>query len=651
MHGAEDVERRKRDQFNITLLLVGVAMLALLIYASPFVPAPHNPGLARLLIKTQALSAKLIFAPYSKRAFVFDPLFFLLPLLFWVFSILRPNWKSHFAERAAFSTALTVPFGAILIYYLLVSRSFFLAPLQHWALRLTCFAGAALYATLAPLAARKRRPQTVRDLSATPDAFDLEDLSGAAPLDEITSALLPATSETWPTNVPANRLVLGRYYTPSKQRTNRWLAPFVDDLQQTLIVAPPGSGKTYSIALPWTRELPHKRQSVFVIDLKGNMLQKLYADWTPETEAKRRNSGLPPLYYFDPSNPAASIHWNPLLELNINDAVAFFNGRDAIAEAIFGELATGDNRFFDLRDLRLIKAAIEALFFLGHDNPTLAQAHEHFLTEENLDAVITKLNASPHAKNLADLVATLQLPLRSQKNSFEEILQGVHNKLQPFSHPALKAVLNDSRDHTGATFSLSLLNDDRPQVFICATPLELGLLGSTAASLMVRSLQQMLTKRFKTPPKTRLFMVLDEFSKLHLDHKQVEEFISTSREAGAVSVIFLQDVSQIHERTRAAVLANCQDKYFLRGAGPQTAEWCSRALGDRRRLNTSMSESESASAITLSTGLSTSVTESWVPVLRSREIATTGGLRYGAWIVLNRYSHKPMLVDLERPQA
>jgi type IV secretory pathway TraG/TraD family ATPase VirD4 len=158
----------------------------------------------------------------------------------------------------------------------------------------------------------------------------------------------------------------------------------------------------------------------------------------------------------------------------------------------------------------------------------------------------------------------------------------------------------------------------------------------------------MLTKRFKTPPKTRLFMILDEFSKLRLDHKQVEDFISTSREAGAVSVIFLQDVSQIREEIRAAVLANCQDKYFLHGAGPQTAEWCSKALGDRRRLNTSMSESESANAKTSSTGLSTSVTESWVPVLRPREIATTGGLKYGAWIVLSRYSHKPILVNLER---
>jgi type IV secretory pathway TraG/TraD family ATPase VirD4 len=245
----------------------------------------------------------------------------------------------------------------------------------------------------------------------------------------------------------------------------------------------------------------------------------------------------------------------------------------------------------------------------------------------------------------------LALPLNSKKNSFEEILQGVNNKLQPFVHPALKAVLSESIDHTGKPFSLSQLNSAERQVFICSTPLTLGLLGSTAASLMVRSLQQVLLRRFKNPPKGRLFMILDEFSKLRLDHKQVENFISTSREAGAVSVIFLQDVSQIREEIRAAVLANCQDRYFLHGAGPQTAEWCSKALGDRRRLNTSMSENETSSTKTSSTGLSTSVTEAWVPVLRPREIATTGGLRYGAWIVLNRYSHKPMLVDLERPQA
>ena len=43
-----------------------------------------------------------------------------------------------------------------------------------------------------------------------------------------------------------------------------------------------------------------------------------------------------------------------------------------------------------------------------------------------------------------------------------------------------------------------------------------------------------------------------------------------------------------------------------------------------------------------------SISEDQVPVLREREVQTTGGLRYGAWVVLNSYSNKPILVNLDR---
>jgi hypothetical protein len=177
MKGAEEVERQKQDRFNMILLLIGVVLVMAFIYASPFFATPHNPGLAKLLFKLQTLSGKLFFLPYSQHSLLFDVLFLLLPILLWTFFILRPpNWESKFAEQAAFWTTLAAPMAALSQNFILDSRPFFATPLQHWALRLTCFAEASLIASLAPFAALKRGPQTVRDLSATPDAFDLEDL-------------------------------------------------------------------------------------------------------------------------------------------------------------------------------------------------------------------------------------------------------------------------------------------------------------------------------------------------------------------------------------------------------------------------------------------------------------------------------------------
>ena len=158
--------------------------------------------------------------------------------------------------------------------------------------------------------------------------------------------------------------------------------------------------------------------------------------------------------------------------------------------------------------------------------------------------------------------------------------------------------------------------------------------------------------RFKAQNTSRrLFLVLDEFSKLRMGYHQTLDFMSTSREAKCVSVIFLQDVSQIQYGLREPILANCLDRYFLRGAGPQTAAWLTTSLGKRRAPRATMSESAQSGTRQRSEGTGMSISEEQVPVLREREIQTTGGLKYGAWVILNSYSPKPILVNLDRSNA
>ncbi len=182
---------------------------------------------------------------------------------------------------------------------------------------------------------------------------------------------------------------------------------------------------------------------------------------------------------------------------------------------------------------------------------------------------------------------------------------------------------------------------------VFVAPMRMGLAGETLAAMAVRLIQHQLHRRYGHKG-GRLFLILDEFSKLAMDHKQTERFISVSRSAGAVSVIILQDVDQLHPATRSSIWGNCQDRYILSGASATTARLLSESLGERRIWTRTVSSTTSHSHNHASEGGSLSAREDFVPVLRPREITLTGGLERGAWLQLSRYSHKPILVDLTR---
>ncbi|MEJ2420899.1 MAG: TraM recognition domain-containing protein [Acidobacteriota bacterium] len=218
----------------------------------------------------------------------------------------------------------------------------------------------------------------------------------------------------------------------------------------------------------------------------------------------------------------------------------------------------------------------------------------------------------------------------------------MRNKLDAFAHPGIQRVTGSD-----AEFRLSRLLE-QPSCLVFAAPMRLGLAGETLAAMAVRLIQHQLHRRYGHRG-GKLFLILDEFSKLAMDHRQTERFISVSRSAGAVSVIILQDVDQLHAATRSSIWGNCQDRYILRGASASTSKWLSQSLGERRIWSRSVSSSSTKGRKHASEGGSLSAREDFVPVLRPREITLTGGLERGAWLQLGRYSTKPILVDLTRP--
>jgi len=630
-HHSGDMER--------TLVLAGGVVLSSLFWIGgafevvSYIPV-HQGNSVRLLVKLllwdhNAL-AKTVLNPFLTRPTLFLLAAGALAISPLAFGASRGLCRvGHDLALKAIGIALLVESAYVLPIVLLPET---LSPFKAAWWRVTILFGCA--AIVFAVGAVRMRGEKLKasDILRRPHAYDLMDLSGAARLAELKSTGLLVRSSEWPdafSHKLKARLCIGRLYDEGRP-SRYFVAPEIEKLQQTLVVAPTGSGKTTSLAFPWSRELPRKGQSVFVLDFKGDMANHV-----------RPRSGAtngPPVWLFNPLS-AESVRWNPLRE-PVRGTADFEESQDAIAEAIYGEINRGAYQYFDLLDLRILKAGIRAVCHL--EMPSLKALHDLFLSEQHLEETLDRIKDSADKDTFARIEADLKASTDSRKYTFTERIQGVRNKLDAFAHPAIRQVTGEKAD-----FSLSSLMD-KPSCLIFAAPMRMGLAGETLAAMAVRLIQHQLHRRYGHKG-GRLFLILDEFSKLAMDHRQTERFISVSRSAGAVSVVILQDVDQLHHEARASMWGNCQDRYILRGASASTARWLSETLGDRHVWTRTISSTVTKGQKHSSEGGTLSAREESVPVLRPREITLTGGLERGAWLQLHKYSHKPILVDLTRP--
>jgi hypothetical protein len=629
----------RSEEFERNLILAGAAVFALALWvggAFEVTSCLHAARgtkpffIGRLLAWDHNVLVKLVLNPYLAH-----PLPFLLgacalamsPL---VYGLSRRLWRRT-QEAALWALGFALALGlATLLPDLLLPHTMARFTLAWW--KVTALLGSAALLSLAGLVRVSKARLRTEDILRNPHAYDLMDLSGAARLSELKRAGLLVKAASWPSpesKMLRGRLCIGRLYDEGRP-TGFYVAPEIAKLQQTVVVAPTGSGKTTSLALPWSRELPGQGQSVFVLDFKGDMAQPI----------RLGSSGweAPKLWVFNPLS-MASVHWNPMLEPEAGSD-DYPESLEAIAEALFGEVNDGAYQYFDLLDLRILKAGVKVV---GHlEAPSLKALHDLFLSQEHLEEVLDHIKDQADQDTFARIEADLKASTDSRKYTFTERIQGVRNKLDAFAHPAIQRVTGSDAD-----FKLSRLFE-QPSCLVFAAPMRMGLAGETLAAMAVRLLQHQLHRRYGHRG-GRLFLILDEFSKLAMDHQQTERFISVSRSAGAVSVIILQDMDQLHPATRTSIWGNCQDRYILHGASASTAGWLSGSLGERRLWTRSVSATTSHGPRHVTETGSLSAREDFVPVLRPREITLTGGLDRGAWLQLSKYSPKPILVDLTRP--
>jgi type IV secretory pathway TraG/TraD family ATPase VirD4 len=402
--------------------------------------------------------------------------------------------------------------------------------------------------------------------------------------------------------------------------------------RHAVVVGPAGSGKTYSLLIPWMYAALMANWSVVAVDVKGDLRE----DFLDFKEALGGPAIGARLTKWDFTDPRGSAPWDWLAELHDDPRV------DAAITALLGrrpEQSTGDPYFYQ-RDYRTLRGL---LLFARAAAPHVRTASDLIrLLEDDLklDALVKQ---HPRAAGVADLEAALRYP----QSDYPKIISGVVTALSALDSAAVNAVTRSAPSRPSIDLETAL---DEHQLLIVGAALKGGQVSATLSSLLLNQLAQRLYERFGQHRRPVL-LVIDEAPQI-VDRVDVAKLMEVSRSAGVGVVVAMQDVAQIKdENDRSSILSNAAAFVILPGASPKSVEEFGKRLGQRIERTVGMTMDGSRGGLGGRTPSQTVGTES-VPVLREREIMQppVGGRAAVVHVKAQELgiTAKPLLVDLQR---
>jgi type IV secretory pathway TraG/TraD family ATPase VirD4 len=415
---------------------------------------------------------------------------------------------------------------------------------------------------------------------------------------------------------------LGRYIKPR----HPWVASEELGLsmrqanRHTLVLGPTRGGKTAGVIAPWIVAGAQAGYQVVTVDVKGggDLLREMraYRDAFAPGEQHR-------LISWDYRDPAASKQWNFFAELDDEGAV------NAAAEALCGRARDNDpNKNFHLRDLKWTRGLLELIY------------------DSDLDVVVRDvlaLLADPTA--LRDLVARHPGSRGAQRlrdlchlsdDEFAKATQFLSTYFEVLNTNGFNDVTRKSQ------IDMRALAAGPPAIVHVNAPIVDKSLSEAASGLFLSQLLYRRMSQFGQAPAPML-LVLDEAPRLQ-DRLDLGSLLSLAAGANVSILLAAQDVGQFDKEKRQEIFANCGTLVLLAGADSSTTDYVMSRLGTRLRGKTTRADSLDHQ------GRSTSFTRDseTVPVLDHAALRYPPAGRFGATLLNDQISQRPVLIDLTR---
>lgn len=493
---------------------------------------------------------------------------------------------------------------------------------------------------------------------------NLRDYSGCASVDEVAD-LRKGT-------LPLGRYAFGK--TPADVRhgpalyLSRYRSGGRMEFNGTLICAPQNAGKT-SMIVRWAEAANRDGYSIFLVDVKGNLRQKLagklrghvyYFSTDPRAECDRMNflrgvtavtpedteeikaiatALLPSAGWVDKGGEDEYFYRNRVIWLT--GLIHILKLREAYAPDQFLDEA-GRRRSADLGDLYRLVTDEQLLYaWIGE----LREA----------EAILRSIPNGPRVdcgvdhwiREIAQLIDPNRMPegQRDPIHGYRDYTQGMVAALEPFSrHGTLFRKVRDSGP--GRLFSLEDLGrTDQPVTIILAAREQDLEKAETVLALAVKKLQQFLFGRFEKAERDvrPVLLLLDETRRIRAF--DANKYITFAREARAGCVIVYQSLDQIGDEKKVAeILENVGTQVYLGSLVGNTARYFMNILPRRYRA----SVSENLSYGSEGRSRTVNIGKELVDYLTTNELYNLPAGSWPALVYINdQPRRKPILVDMD----
>jgi hypothetical protein len=394
-----------------------------------------------------------------------------------------------------------------------------------------------------------------------------------------------------------------------QKRWQRGWLNVVNPFRGTLLIGTPGSGKTFSVVLPFIQQLLGKGFSMMVYDFKfPDLARATYYHYLAN-----RRKGILPKHKFEVLNFSSVEHskrCNPLKPEYLPTLADATETAEALLEALRkGDRASGAAQFFNQSAVNFLASCI---YFLSRHEEGRYSSFPHVLAFINLsyDQIFEALFSEPELESLLSPFATAY-----RYKAFEQLEGQIGTLKVNIGRLATKETFWIL---SGDDFDLKISDPENPTVLVMANEPTTQSINSACNALVINRITRLINTKGNLP----CALIVDESPTLYIH--RAENLIATGRSNRIAVLLGLQELPQLRQQygretadTICSVAAN-----VISGAArhKETLDWLEKLFGRVRQLKEGLSMDRSRTTVSVSEEMGSLIPASKIASLQAGEL-------------------------------